>query len=309
MAVNQINFNHLYYFVMIAREKSVSAACKKLFVTQPTLSGQLHQLEESLGKKLFDRKKKRLFLNRYGELTLQYASQIFRLRDEMMSALTQERRVKITRVNVGVLPSLDKAHIHKFATSLWDSGCSEVSIREADTRGLLSSLKAGSVDVILIDTKAFLRGTSLSNTELYRQNFVAVASPEWKSLKEGFPGSLHKKPFLNFTRHSGVHEEIAMFFKERGVQPDLAGEIDDLTLLCLAAQEGKFFSVVPRQAVAHLLDEGKLIELGELETVASQVWAVTRGAGTCPEVVQRAIGQFKDVENGNATDRPSCAAV
>ena len=45
----------LRYFLAVAREQSITAAAETLHITQPTLSKQLRELEEELGKKLFTR--------------------------------------------------------------------------------------------------------------------------------------------------------------------------------------------------------------------------------------------------------------
>ena len=64
----RINFNHLYYFLIISKEGSIVKAAKKLNITQPALSHQLRLLEEDLGKKLFDRVGKRLVINSDGRI-------------------------------------------------------------------------------------------------------------------------------------------------------------------------------------------------------------------------------------------------
>ncbi len=46
----------LKYFLMVAKEENITKAAKSLYITQPTLSRQLAQLEEELGVKLFTRK-------------------------------------------------------------------------------------------------------------------------------------------------------------------------------------------------------------------------------------------------------------
>ena len=49
-----INYNHLYYFWVVAREGSMVRAAEELLVSQPTISCQIKELEEMFGKKLFD---------------------------------------------------------------------------------------------------------------------------------------------------------------------------------------------------------------------------------------------------------------
>ncbi len=49
-----LNYHHLYYFWMVAREGSIARACTQLYLTQPTISGQLRSLEKAVGVKLFE---------------------------------------------------------------------------------------------------------------------------------------------------------------------------------------------------------------------------------------------------------------
>ena len=53
----------LQYFLMVAREKNITRAAKQLHMTQPTLSRQLMQLEDELGKPLFIRGKRKNLSN------------------------------------------------------------------------------------------------------------------------------------------------------------------------------------------------------------------------------------------------------
>jgi LysR family transcriptional activator of nhaA len=54
------NYHHLYYFYTIAKLGSISKACEKLRLCQPTLSAQLKQFENYLKFKLFERENKKL---------------------------------------------------------------------------------------------------------------------------------------------------------------------------------------------------------------------------------------------------------
>ena len=57
----------LRYFIEVAREQNITAAAERLHVTQPTLSKQLIDLENELGKKLFVRGKRRTVLTEDGQ--------------------------------------------------------------------------------------------------------------------------------------------------------------------------------------------------------------------------------------------------
>jgi LysR family transcriptional regulator, transcriptional activator of nhaA len=49
------SYQHLYYFWVVATEGSIVAACKRLHLSQPTVSAQIRALERTLGETLFDR--------------------------------------------------------------------------------------------------------------------------------------------------------------------------------------------------------------------------------------------------------------
>lgn len=66
----------LRYFLTVAREGSITAAANFLHVTQPTLSRQLKELEEELGKKLFIRKSHHIVLTEEGMILRKRAEEI-----------------------------------------------------------------------------------------------------------------------------------------------------------------------------------------------------------------------------------------
>lgn len=66
----------LRYFLTVAREESISAAAEVLHVTQPTLSRQLMDLEQHLGKKLFHRGNRKIILTEEGMLLRKRAEEI-----------------------------------------------------------------------------------------------------------------------------------------------------------------------------------------------------------------------------------------
>ena len=69
----------LQYFLMVAREENITRAAKQLHMTQPTLSRQLMQLEDELGKPLFIRGKRKIELTDEGVLLRRRAEEILLL--------------------------------------------------------------------------------------------------------------------------------------------------------------------------------------------------------------------------------------
>src|SRR5512143_1499920 len=82
-----LNYHHLLYFWTVAREGSIARATQRLHLTQPTISGQIKQLEDSLGERLFVRQGRRLVLTDTGQVVYRYAEEIFGLGQELQDVL------------------------------------------------------------------------------------------------------------------------------------------------------------------------------------------------------------------------------
>ena len=72
---------------MVAREGSIARASAQLKLAQPTISGQIHALEEALGEQLFTRVGRHLVLTEVGRVVFRYADEIFTLGRELIDTL------------------------------------------------------------------------------------------------------------------------------------------------------------------------------------------------------------------------------
>src|SRR5437016_13031357 len=97
-----LNYHHLHYFWMVAREGSIVRASAQLNLAQPTISGQIHALEASLGEKLFARVGRHLVLTEVGRVVFRYADQIFTLGRELVEPPTGQPTGRPPRLVLGV---------------------------------------------------------------------------------------------------------------------------------------------------------------------------------------------------------------
>src|SRR5579875_1704743 len=95
-------------FVQIVESDTLVTAAEVLHTTQPTLTRQIHQLESTLGVKLFDRVGKKLVLNRAGELVYQHAKRLLVMEEKMHDELNafMNPEVGTVYVGAGLTPSI-----------------------------------------------------------------------------------------------------------------------------------------------------------------------------------------------------------
>jgi LysR family transcriptional regulator, transcriptional activator of nhaA len=100
MVFNTLNYHHLLYFWAVAKEGSLRKASEVLHLSQPSISSQIKQLEESLGAPIFARTKRRLILTDTGQTVSDYAEEIFSLGHELLTAVRQEPGQRPLRLHV-----------------------------------------------------------------------------------------------------------------------------------------------------------------------------------------------------------------
>lgn len=89
-----MEFRVLEYFLTIAREQSFSKAAEHLHITQPTLSRQIAELEEEIGKKLFVRGTRKLTLTEEGLLLKQRAEEMITIKEKTkMELMSNESNI------------------------------------------------------------------------------------------------------------------------------------------------------------------------------------------------------------------------
>ena len=83
-----MDIKQLIYFTAIVDEGNISSAAKKLHISQPPLSSQIHNLEQELGCVLFERGARKIQLTEAGEILYRRAQAIIGMADTVKRELT-----------------------------------------------------------------------------------------------------------------------------------------------------------------------------------------------------------------------------
>src|SRR2546430_13004659 len=101
-----MEIHQLRYFVAVAEEGSFSNAAEREHVSQPSLSQQIHKLEEELNQQLFDRLPRPVVLTEAGKTLLFYPRQILTAIVEARQARTALQHEAAGQLSVGAIPSI-----------------------------------------------------------------------------------------------------------------------------------------------------------------------------------------------------------
>ena len=268
-----INYHHLLYFKTIALEGGIANAAKKLRLGQPTLSTQLKQFETTLGHALFDRSKRQLQLTEAGRLVLGYATEIFKLGDEMLDALSDRHVAAKLQVQVGVADAVPK-HItlELFHHAQAKQEC-VVSLAEGHTNELLRELRAHRIDLVLSnDPPHASEGGGIYAKNIARMPVLVVGAKKYASLKSGFPASLNQQPLIMPAIQTKLRHAIDHYFKLNDITPNIVAEVQDTSLQKLMAAHGDGLIVLAAPAATELIGSRALVEIGTLPDVYDELW-------------------------------------
>lgn len=271
----KINFNHLYYFLTIAKEGSIVKASRILNMTQPALSHQLKNLELDLGFKLFDRVGKRLVINEQGEVVQDYANKIFRQSEEMMAYLNSDHEESVKILRVGVVNWLSKDEIYNFIKPLLFNQNIHVEVYSKSIEELLNEVENDHIDVALCDAPYSDRRKDLTGHFISNDPIVCVAKSK-DQFKGKFPGCLTNKKIVNYSVTCLLGDYIDQFIRKNDLEVQNVGSFSDIGLLRVTVENAPIAAFLPKSVVKQSLKRKDLVTLGTLKDYQFSLWAVTK---------------------------------
>ncbi|MFV1995831.1 MAG: LysR family transcriptional regulator, partial [Verrucomicrobiales bacterium] len=147
-----LNYHHLYYFWIAAKEGSIGKAGQALHLSQPTVSTQIKALESSLEEPLFLRSRRGLKLTDSGRMAFDYANEIFTLGKEFQENLKGIGTDRPARLRVGISDVLPKLVSYRLLAPVLEIEKPVRLICEEDkTEALLAELSIHRLDLVIAD--------------------------------------------------------------------------------------------------------------------------------------------------------------
>lgn len=270
-----INYHHLIYFKEIAAQGSISKASIILSVGQPALSSQLKNLEEYLGVKLFERKKRKLFLTDPGKVVLEYANKISSLGQELIQVVDDKILTNNIHLSIGALDSIPKHLISDIVNLAHKKTGCFLSIYEDSLESLLRQLLAHQLEVLITDQEvSSLKNDNIFSKKILHRPIIAYASPKFSHLKKNFPKSLDGAPCIVPTSHSKVRADIEHYFHLNKIRPKFIAETQDTSLQKILATKGDGVIFLPNFTTKEFVQNKTLVRLGVLSEVYSDYYLI-----------------------------------
>ena len=273
-----INYKHLHYFWVVAKQGGIARASEHLHLTPQTISAQISLLEDSLGEALFSKAGRNLELTEAGRLVLSYADEMFSLGGELEDAVRNLPSGRPVVFKVGIADVVPKSIAYRLlAPALALPDPVRLVCREKGLDDLLADLALHRIDLVIADGPIppglNVRGFNHPLGEC-GTSFLAV--PELaKVLRKDFPHSLNGAPLLIPSETNLVQARLFQWFDSLHIHPQIVGEFDDGALMKAFGQAGAGVFMVPTAIAAEVARQYGVKPVGNTEEVREHFYAIS----------------------------------
>ena len=257
-----MDIRQLEAYVYTVKYRSFSLAAQKLYLSQPTVSAHICNLEKELHTQLLKRTTKTLSVTPAGQTLYNYAAEILDLRHKAILELSNEQE---TMLHIGVssvpslylLPELLAAYHEKTPEIRFRTSCS-------DSLDVINKVADSTCDIGLVGTK-----TAETNCEFLTvaSDELVIATPNTPHFRayQGQPDPLEallREPFLLREDNSGTKQETLYFLQNHGLSLDelnVIAVMDDAAALKRCITLGMGISILSRATVRTDAQQGRLL--------------------------------------------------
>lgn len=277
-----LNYHHLFYFWVVAREGSIARGARLLRLTEPTVSSQIRALEGVIGEKLFRREGRTLVLTEAGRIANRYANDIFSLGQELRAAMEGAGVSRAARFSVGVADIIPRLVAFRLLEPALRSDRYVISCHSDSPERLVVKLARHEVDIVIssepLDGQGLGRVYSVllgeSDVTLFATGDVA------RSCKNGFPGSLDGKPFLLPVDGTPLRGSLDRWFRSHRIRPEIRGEFNDSALLKTFGRAGRGIFAAPSVIAREVAREYRVRPIGRVPDVVERFYVASTSRKT-----------------------------
>jgi len=272
-----LNYRHLYYFWVVAKEGGMTRAANRLGMAVQTVSTQVRELEIALGHTLLKPEGRGLRLTEAGVVAMHQADQIFQLGEQLPAALRDAMNAPNVRLGVGISDGLPKLVVRHLLEPVLLEPNLRLLCHDGEFEDLLGELALHRIDMVIADRPAPSNPAMRLYTHPMGSSPIAwYATPELHARAQAdFPKSLGAVPVLLPTGHTAVRARIDHWLMKHDLKPRIAGEFEDSALLKTFGVSG--MGVFPAASLVHddLIHRYGVLKLGDCAGVEEYFFAIS----------------------------------
>jgi len=252
-----MNLNQLKYFVTLARMEHYTRAAAVLEISQPTLSHAMNALERELGTRLFAKRGRNVSLTKYGQVFLEYAKEaleVLELGVKKVKSMTGPTGGDIELAYIYTLGSEFIPQLVGDFLRLHEELQITFHFTVGNTHNIIQGIKEEKYDIAFCSMAEDQTGVEF--TPVGREKLV-IAVPKGHPLTGEKRVHLEQAaayPQISYTRNSGLRPVVDKLFKNAGLKPEIAYEIEEDGSMAGLVAQNFGIAVMPDIPILHQLD-------------------------------------------------------
>ena len=273
-----MNYKHLHYFWVAAKQGGIIRASEHLHLTPQTISGQISLLEEQIGTPLFSKTGRKLVLTEAGRLVLSYADEIFSLGNELAEVMSTNSFQRRQQLKVGIADVVPKTIAYRLlAPAFALDEPIRIACKESGLKELLAELALHRVDLVVADSPIpsdiGIRGFSHALGEC---GISIMATENLPMMNQSdFPKCLDGTPMLIPSEQNVMHARLLQWLDIHHIRPNIVGEFDDSALMKAFGQAGIGAFAVPSAIANEVAVQYGVRLIGSTTEIQEQFFAIT----------------------------------
>lgn len=245
-----IKLRQLEYFLAVAETLHFSKAAEKLFVTQPTLSHQLAELETHIGKALFDRSGKTIRLTQVGEVFHAYAKRSLAELAAGYTALDELEGLQRGKLRIGVSQSFIRKLLPPIVAEFMGRyPAIHLTVVEMMAPLIEQQVARGELDLGIAFVPTRLEDTGVEPLLEERLMLVTGIDHRLAARKRVRLTDLRNEPLVLLTRDYYTRNLIDQHFDQFGITPNIASETNAINLMMDLAAEANLATILPDSTI------------------------------------------------------------
>ena len=298
MPFSRLNYRHLYYFWMVAKEGHLTRVAEQLHVSQSALSSQIRQLEEQMDHVLFLRQGRSLQLTEVGRVVLGYADGIFALGTELVAAVAAGGGQKLQRLKVGGVANVSRNFQENFLRPIMGMDDVQLVLESGSLDELLPRLAVHKLDLVLSNRPVSADAEQAWQCRrVARQPVCLVGQPRPASRPFRFPEDLPGVKLLLPGHSSDIRTEFDMLCEHLQVKVNVFAEVDDMAMLRLLARDSGGVALLPAVVVQDELHSGVLQQYCVVPKVYENFYAISVERQFQSAVLKKLLSSTSDPQN------------
>lgn len=277
MIVN-VNYNHLYYFWVVAEQGGITRAAEMLHLTPQTISAQITSLEQRVGRKLFEKKGRQLHLTDFGSVTKSYADEMFDKANEWLHTVVSGQQSVTSVCRVGVTDGLPKSLVSKWLSPILEMESHvQLECQDGKLEELLALMSAHKLDLILTDMPFSPEVHLTVDCQLLGKSSIGVFASEElvEQVKPDFPISLDGLEMVMPGQGTSLCQNLEQWFELHRVQPKVTVYANDIALMKTLGRDGFGVFAAPMIVKEEIIDKFHVSLAGKIDKVTQEYFLIT----------------------------------